>query len=50
MNVLKRVVAAGYRDATAKAEPAFAPLRLREDFELLMLDLDFPAAPFAPLR
>jgi tetratricopeptide (TPR) repeat protein len=47
MGVLKQVVAEGYRDARMRAEPDFAPLRRRGDFQMLMLDLDFPAAPFA---
>jgi hypothetical protein len=46
MNVLKQVVAEGYEDATMRAEPDFAPLRRRGDFQVLMLDLDFPADPF----
>ena len=47
MDALKRVIADGYRDATMKTHPDFAPLRGREDFQELMLDLDFPAEPFA---
>jgi hypothetical protein len=47
MDVLKQVVAGGYRDATMKAQPDFAPLRGRGDFQELVLDLDFPAEPFA---
>jgi hypothetical protein len=50
MEVLKQVVAEGYRDATMRADPDFAPLRRREDFQVLMLDLDFPAEPFARPR
>jgi hypothetical protein len=45
---LCRAVAMGYRDrAEYRREPALDPLRGRPDFRLLMMDLDFPAQPFA---
>ena len=47
IELLKRVVADGYRNAKMKTEPDLAPLRGRLDFQLLLLDLDFPADPFA---
>ena len=47
IELLKRVVADGYRNAKMKTEPDLDPLRGRLDFQLLMLDLDFPADPFA---
>jgi hypothetical protein len=47
MQVLKRVVADGYRDATMRTDPDLDPLRGRLDFQLLMLDLAFPPDPFA---
>ena len=48
MALLRRAVADGYRNADAMArEIALAPLRDRPDFRLLMLDLAFPADPFA---
>ena len=38
----------GWRNAAHyRYEPALAPLRGREDFKLLMMDLAFPADPFA---
>jgi hypothetical protein len=38
----------GYRDADAyRTEDALDPLRGREDFKLLMMDLAFPVEPFA---
>ncbi len=50
MDVLTRVVAEGYRDLKSTAEPDFDPLRRRPDFQLLLLDLAFPANPFARPR
>jgi hypothetical protein len=45
---LRRAAAMGWRDlAYCRYEPALAPLRGREDFRLLLLDLAFPADPFA---
>ena len=46
---LRRAVAAGYRSpAVYRHEPALGPLRGRDDFQLLMMDLAMPAAPFSP--
>ena len=46
---LRRAAAAGYRNPLYyQYEPALAPLRGREDFQLLMMDLAMPADPFAP--
>ena len=48
MDVLRRAVAAGYRPvAWMKRDPDLDPLRARPDFQLLMMDLDFPAKSFA---
>jgi serine/threonine-protein kinase len=48
MALLKDAVAAGYRNpAYYRTETALDPLRDRDDFRLLLLDLDFPAEPFA---
>ena len=48
MDNLRRAAAMGYRSAAAyRYEPALAPLRGRDDFRLLLLDLAFPADPFA---
>jgi hypothetical protein len=45
---LRRAVAMGYRiPAQYRYEPALARLRGRDDFRLLLLDLAFPADPFA---
>ncbi len=49
MDRLRQAIAMGYRDRDAvRTEPALDPLRGREDFRLLMLDLAFPIEPFAP--
>ena len=48
MTILRRAAAAGYRDpARLAADPEFAPLRSGADFRLLLMDLAFPAEPFA---
>jgi hypothetical protein len=48
---LRRAAAMGYRNsAQYRYEPALAPLRGREDFRLLMMDLAMPADPFAAAR
>jgi hypothetical protein len=48
MELLRRAVAMGYRRADAlRTEATLGPLRDRDDFRLLMLDLAFPADPFA---
>jgi serine/threonine-protein kinase len=45
---LRQAAAMGYRNASVyRYEPALAPLRGRDDFRLLLLDLVFPADPFA---
>jgi tetratricopeptide (TPR) repeat protein len=45
---LRRAAAMGYRSPAAyRYEPALGPLRGRDDFRLLLLDLAFPADPFA---
>jgi eukaryotic-like serine/threonine-protein kinase len=45
---LRQAFATGYRDpADYRREPALDPLRGRDDFQLLMLDLAFPSEPFA---
>jgi eukaryotic-like serine/threonine-protein kinase len=46
--LLRRAVATGYRDpSTYRNETALDPLRNREDFKLLMMDLAMPKEPFA---
>ena len=44
---LKRAVTDGYRDPKMDTETDFDSLRTRPDFRILMLDLTFPANPFA---
>jgi hypothetical protein len=47
--MVNRAAAAGYRNPAAyRTESALDPLRDRDDFRLLMLDLAMPADPFAP--
>ncbi len=49
MTMLHKAVATGYHTADAyRTEDALDPLRSRDDFRLLLMDLEFPAAPFAP--
>ena len=47
MEMLRRAVAAGYWDiAWMRRDPDLDPLRPRADFQVLLLDLAFPADPF----
>jgi serine/threonine-protein kinase len=51
MHWLRRAVAVGYRNANeVRGESALDPLRSRDDFRLLMMDLAFPTDPFARPR
>lgn len=46
---LRRAVEHGYRSTTALgSDPSFDPLRTRDDFQVLLLDLALPDDPFAP--
>ena len=48
MALLQKAVAMGFRNADIlRAEPALYPLRGRDDFRLLMMDLAMPASAFA---
>ena len=48
MSSLRQAVVAGYRNtAVMDKETALDPLRSRPDFQILMMDLAFPAEPFA---
>jgi hypothetical protein len=48
MERLRRAVATGYRNADGiRIERALDPLRGRDEFELLMMDLAMPGEPFA---
>jgi hypothetical protein len=45
---LRQAAAMGWRSPAAyRYEPALAPLRGRDDFQLLVMDLAFPAHPIA---
>jgi tetratricopeptide (TPR) repeat protein len=48
MDALRRAVDTGFRDLDRmQADTRLDPLRTRDDFRLLMLDLALPAEPFA---
>jgi hypothetical protein len=48
MAILRRAVAGGYRNiGLLRVEPGLDPLRSSDDFRRLMMDLAFPAEPFA---
>jgi serine/threonine-protein kinase len=48
LEILRRAVAAGYRDvARMRRDPDLDPLRSHLAFQLLLMDLAFPADPFA---
>jgi hypothetical protein len=48
MAILRKAIANGYSDLDhLRVEPGLDPLRARRDFQLLMMDLAFPADPFA---
>jgi serine/threonine-protein kinase len=48
MQWLHRAIARGYRNvALMRKDPVLDPLRSRPDFQLLMMDLEFPDDPFA---
>jgi hypothetical protein len=48
MGLVRKAVAMGYRNIDAyRTEDALDPLRGREEFKLLMMDLAFPAEPLA---
>jgi hypothetical protein len=51
MDWLHQAAAMGYRNANElRIESAFDSLRSRRDFQLLMMDMAFPADPFAQVR
>ena len=51
ISLLRKAAGAGYRNASAlRIESALDPLRDRPDFRLLVMDLAFPAEPFAQRR
>lgn len=49
MNALRLTIAKGFHSLeTLRNDPCLQPLRSNRDFELLLLDLEFPAHPFFP--
>jgi hypothetical protein len=46
MTLLRKAVVMGFRGAPLRTEYALDPLRGRDDFRLLLMDLTFPADPF----
>jgi hypothetical protein len=48
MVTLHEAVAAGWRNPAAlRDDPVLASIRSRPDFQLLIMDVEFPAKPFA---
>jgi hypothetical protein len=48
MGSLHQAATMGYSNATAiRNQPRLDPIRARPDFHVLMMDLAFPAEPFA---
>jgi serine/threonine-protein kinase len=50
MTLLRKAVAGNFRSAAFRTLDVLDPLRGRDDFRLLMMDIAFPAEPFAPGR
>jgi len=52
MEALRQAVRAGWKATEqTRKDPDLAPLRAREDFRVLLMDMEFPAEPFAdPIR
>ena len=49
MALFRKAIELGYRAVYIyRAEDALDPLRSRDDFRLLIVDLEFPSEPFAP--
>ncbi len=48
MALLRKAIQMGYSAESYRTEDALDPLRGRDDFRLLLLDLAMPADPFAP--
>ena len=47
MRILRGLIEGGYRDHELLDESSLQPLRSRSDFQSLLMDLAFPADPFA---
>jgi hypothetical protein len=51
MALIRKAIALGDRSGNAsRTEDALDPLRSRDDFRLLMMDLEMPAEPFPASR
>ena len=51
MALFRKAIEMGYRAVSVyRTEDALDPLRARDDFRLLMMDLAMPAEPFARTR
>ena len=48
MTMLRQLIALDYHDPELRIESCLEPLRARPDFQLLMMDVVFPAEPFVP--
>jgi hypothetical protein len=48
MAMLRRAIGKGMANTSLFSDPDFDSLRSRPDFQALLLDLSFPADPFAP--
>jgi eukaryotic-like serine/threonine-protein kinase len=47
MAILRRLIAGGYLAPHLRSESSLEPLHARDDFRLLLMDVAFPAEPFA---
>ena len=47
MAIIRRIFAEDYHAPVLQTESCLEPLRSRPEFQLLMLDVPFPASPFA---
>jgi hypothetical protein len=47
MAILRRLVAGGYHAPHLRSESSLEPLHARDDFQLLLMDVAFPAEPFS---
>jgi hypothetical protein len=50
MPFLRKAVGLNYHCALFRTDGALDPLRSRDDFRLLTMDVDFSTEPFAPVR
>ena len=50
MVILRRILAEDYHAPELRTESCLEPLRAGPDFQLLMMDADFPDDPIAPGR